>query len=180
MQHASTLGMKYMITVTRPEWRRSLDGWKRTGAHFNELGASCQKAGLTVGYHNHQFEFKIFDGTLGYDELMRSTDPNLVKMEMDCFWITLAGKDPVDYFDRYPGRFALLHLKDLKKGYPPTTEDDFQGNPFTEVGRGIINWKRIFQAAPKAGVHYYFVEQDECDHPALESARISYEFLKGL
>jgi len=180
MELAKTLGVTCMITATRPEWRKSLDGWKRTGEYLNGLGAQCQKAGLVAGYHNHHFEYKVFDGVIAYDELLRSTDPGLVQMEMDCFWTTFAGKDPVEYFNKYPGRFPLLHIKDLKPGYAPTTDDDIKGIPYTEVGNGIIDWKRIFQAAPKAGVKHYFVEQDECDRPPLESAKISFEYLNRL
>jgi len=98
---------------------------------------------------------------------------------MDCFWTTFAGKDPVEYFHAHPGRFAMLHIKDLKPGYKPTT-DGFEGNPFTEVGTGVIDWKKIFAAAPEAGVKHYYVEQDMWDKPSLESARMSIEYLKKL
>ena len=179
MAHAKMFGVEYMITATRSEWRKTLDGWRRSGELFNRLGEQCQKAGLALAYHNHNSEYKVIDGVVVYDELLRSTDPKLVMMEMDCFWTTFAGKDPVEYFNRHPGRFPLLHIKDLKPGFPPSTEDP-EGVPYTEVGKGIIDWTRIFKAAPKAGVKHYYVEQDECDRPCLESARISYDYLKKL
>lgn len=179
IDHARMFGVKYMITAAPSEWRKSLDGWKRAAERFNELGVQCQKAGVSAAYHNHHFEYQVFDGVVAYDELLRLTDPNLVKIEMDCFWTTFAGKDPVEYFHKYPGRFPLLHIKGLKKGFPPST-GDFEGRPYTEVGNGIIDWKRIFRAAPEGGLKYYYVEQDLCDRPCLESIKISYDYLNKL
>ena len=176
-EQAAALGMKYMIVTAPKEWTTSLDGWKRVAERFNKLGAQSGKAGLAVAYHNHHWEYKVYDGVVAYDELLRLTDPELVKMEMDVFWTTYAGKDPLEYFDQHPGRFPLWHIKDLKKGFPPSTEK-VQGNPFAEIGAGIMDWKRLFGAAPKAGVRYYFVEQDQWERPPLESARMSCEFLK--
>jgi sugar phosphate isomerase/epimerase len=178
IDHAKMFGVKYMITNTPSELRKTLDGWRRTAERFNELGAQCRKAGVAVAYHNHHFEYKVLGGAVAYDELLRLTDPNLVKMELDCFWTRFAGKDPVEYLNKYPGRFPLLHIKDLKEGFPPST-GDFEGKPYAEVGKGIIDWKPIFRAA-KAGLKHYFVEQDLCDRPPLESIRISYEYLEKL
>jgi sugar phosphate isomerase/epimerase len=134
---------------------------------------------MQFAYHNHNHEFRVYDGVVAYDELLRSTDENLVKMEMDCFWTTFAGKNPIAYSQKYPGRFPLLHIKDLKPGYQPTT-GDFKGNPFCEVGQGVIKWAPIFEAAKQGGLRHYFVEQDMWDRPSLESARMSAEYLKKL
>jgi len=179
IEGARTVGLQYMLCSTRPEWRKSLDGWKRTAEFFNGLGKQCRESGLQFAYHNHNFEFQIFDGVIAYDELLRSADKGLVKMEMDCFWTTFAGKDPVEYFRNHPGRFPLLHIKDLKPGYKPTT-DGFEGNPFIEVGNGVIDWKRIFAAAKQGGLQHYYVEQDKWDRPALDCARISISYLQKL
>jgi sugar phosphate isomerase/epimerase len=179
IETAHVLNLEYMLCATPPRKTNSLDAWKRAADFFNHLGKKCRAAGLQFAYHNHNAEFRAYDGVIAYDELLRSTDKDLVKMEMDCFWTTFAGQDPVHYFHQNPGRFALLHIKDLKPGYKPTT-GDFKGNPFTEVGKGIVNWKRIFDAAPDAGVKHYYVEQDMWDGPSLDSARISAEYLKTL
>ena len=179
IENARTLGAKYMIVTAPRDWTRSLDGWKRAAERFNKLGAQAKKAGVAVVYHNHHFEYKVYDGVVAYDQLLRSTDPQLVHMEIDIFWTTYAGQDPLAYFDRYPGRFPLWHVKDLKPGFPPST-DPVQGNPFAEVGSGTIDWKRIFRGARQAGLKYYFVEQDRWDRPPLESARMSCEYLKKL
>jgi sugar phosphate isomerase/epimerase len=179
IEHGQQLHIKYMLCATPPKAGASLDGWKRTAALFNHLGEMCKRAGMQFAYHNHNFEFRILDGTTGYDELLRSTDNKLVKMELDCFWAVFAGKDPVKYITSNPGRFELLHIKDLKPGYQATT-GEFKGNPFAEVGRGIINWKQIFTAASKNGLKRYYVEQDMWDRPSLECARISIDYLKKL
>ena len=179
LEDAHTLGLEYVLSTTRREWHSSLDGWKRTGEFFNHLAEQARAAGFGFAYHNHNFEYQVFDGVVGYDQLLASTDKNLVKMEMDCFWTVFAGKDPVDYMQRFPGRIVMLHIKDLKKGFPPTT-GHFNGNPFTEVGTGVIDWARIFRAAGKSGVKHYYVEQDNWDRPSLESARMSIDYLKNL
>jgi sugar phosphate isomerase/epimerase len=179
IEDAHQLGLEYMLSTTRSEWQKSLDGWKRTGDWFNHLAEQCHKAGLGFAYHNHNFEYRVYDGVVGYDELLRSSDKDLVKMQMDCFWTTFAGKEPVEYFHKYPGRFVMLHIKDLKPGYKPTT-DEFKGNPFTEVGSGVIDWRKIFAAAPEAGVKHYYVEQDNWDRPSLESAHMSFDYLNKL
>jgi len=115
-----------------------------------------------------------------YDVLLKGTDPALVQFELDCFWVTRAGYDPVAYLNRYPCRFPLLHIKDESPGYPPTATGPTPAAAFTEVGRGKINWKRIFKAALKGGLRHYFVEQDECAVPPLQAIRISYDYLQKL
>jgi sugar phosphate isomerase/epimerase len=157
------------------------DDYKWMAEVFNQTGEKCRQAGLQFAYHNHNLDFQTFEGDKpALDQLLQSTDANLVKLEMDCYWVTRAGKDPVDYMKRYAGRVPLLHIKDMKPGLTPTTDIGKGGDGITEVGRGSIDWKRIFAAAPDAGVKHYFVEQDHCDGPPMESAKISYEYLKNL
>ena len=161
--------------------RKTLDAIKRDAEWFNKLGETIDRAGCHFHYHGHNFDFaSVEGGTVIYDELIRRTDPKIVNFELDCFWCVRAGKDPVDYFNRFPGRFPQLHIKDLKPGYPPTTGEDFRKGAFTEVGQGIIDWKKIFRAAPKGGMKRYFVEQDECDRDSFESAKMSYTYLHNL
>ncbi len=177
IESAKAIGVKYMIATAPRELTNSLDGWKRVSERFNKLGVLSRKAGLTLTYHNHHFEYKVFDGVVAYDQLLRSTDSKLVAMEIDIFWTTYAGQDPLEYLKKYPGRFPIWHLKDLKPGFPPST-DPVKGNPFAEVGSGVIDWKRIFSGAKQAGLRHYFMEQDRWDRDPLESARMSCEFLK--
>ncbi len=178
---ARELGLKYMVhAILDPEERKSLDDYKRHVELFNKIARQTHQAGMTFCYHNHDFEFKKYGGITAYDYLFKQLDPNLVQFEMDCFWVTHAGQDPVALFKKYPGRFPLLHIKDLKAGIPPSTEYDARMGEFAEVGKGTINWKRIFAAAPQGGMKHFYVEQDFCEVPPLESVKVSYEYLHNL
>jgi len=183
---ASTVGASYMICSNLPDADRSLAGYRQAADVFNHAGEECLKAGVHIGYHCHNFDFTTFDGVAGFDELLRLTNPQAVGMQMDCFWVTRAGRDPVHYLETYPGRFPTLHIKDLKPGYAPGTATHDgptpgnKGGTFTEVGRGVIDWKRIFAAAPQGGVKHYFVEQDFSDDPPFETIKISYDYLHAL
>ena len=181
VETAHEIGLHYLTVPSLPAvvMAKSLDDCQRNAETFNRMGEQCHQAGLQLAVHNHYPEFRSFDGVIGYDVLLQRTDPKLVTFELDCFWCAFAGQNPAEYLRRYPGRFALLHIKDLKAGYKPSTKK-VEGQPFTEVGRGVIDWKPIFAAAPRAGVKHYFVEQDHCDRPPLESAKISIDYLKTL
>ncbi len=111
---------------------------------------------------------------------MERTDPKLVFIEMDCYWIVQAGQDPVEMFKRYGNRIRLLHLKDRKPGFPISQELNAAAEHFTEVGAGTLDWKAILSAAKQDGVEHLFVERDSGDLPALESLRISYKNLQSL
>lgn len=166
------IGHRYLIcSYLFPQERKSLDDYKRYVDVFNRAGEVCKKAGIQFGYHNHDFEFVPMDGVVPYDLLLEKCDANLVKMELDLYWITKAKQDPLKYFAAHPGRFVLFHVKDM---------DNTPRQFFTEVGRGVIDFKRIFAQGKKAGVKHYFVEQDECPGPPLESASASFDYLKKL
>ncbi len=192
IEFAHTLGVRYMVYAYVPFGRGqdksstiaatkklTLDDYKREAEVFNKIGAQTQKAGLSFAYHNHNFEFRDFDGTLGYDELLRSSDPALVKMEMDVGWVVAAGQDPTRYFKQHPGRFCGLHVKDVKVRDPNL---EFRLEP-VEVGKGIINWRAVLAAAQKAGVRNGYVEYEAPEpppRPGLESAKDCYEYLQTL
>lgn len=179
---AHDAGIQYMVNAfLMPQERKSLDDYKRLAELFNKAGEQTGKAGIQFCYHNHNFEFAKFGETTGYDVLLKETDPHLVGMELDCFWMTHAGRDPAQYLKSHPGRYPLLHIKDLKAGFAPSTNImDTKPAEFAEVGRGTINWKRIFAAAPLGGVKHYFVEQDFCAGSPLDSIKISFDYLQGL
>ena len=160
--------------------RKSLDAIKRDAEWFNHMGEAVNKAGGHFFYHGHNFDYASVGGVIEYDELLRRTDPKLANFQLDCFWCVRAGKDPVDYFNRFPGRFVQLHIKDLKPGYPPSTGGDDRPGAFTEVGQGVIDWRRIFKAAPQGGLRHYYVEQDVCERDSLVSAKMSYDYLHKL
>ena len=178
---AKELGVKYMVhAILDPPERKSLDDYKRHVELFNKIAEQTHQAGMQFCYHNHDFEFQKFDGITVLDYLLKHLDPHLVQFEMDCFWVTHAGQDPVALMKQHPGRFPLLHIKDLKTGISPSTEFDARMGLFTEVGKGVIDWKRIFAAAPQGGMKHFFVEQDYCEIPPLESIKVSYEYLHHL
>lgn len=178
---AKTLGLKYMVNaILQEDERKSFDDYKQLVDVFNKAGEATQKAGIQFCYHNHNFEFTKYGDTTAYDYLLKSVDPKLVKFEMDCFWVTHAGADPVAYFKKYPGRFPLLHIKDMKDKPAPTQELDPKMGLFAPVGQGTIDWKRIFAAARQGGMQHYYVEQDYCEQPPLEAVKASYDYLSKL
>jgi sugar phosphate isomerase/epimerase len=181
IEDAQTLGLRYMvIAILDPQERKSLDNYKKLAELFNQAGEATRKAGIQFCYHNHNFEFQKLGDTMPYDYLLKTLDPKLVKFEMDCFWVTHAGQDPVAYFKKYPGRFPQLHIKDMKDEPAPIQELDAKMGLFAPVGSGSIDWKRIFAAAKMGGMEHYYVEQDYCEVPPLEAVKISYLYLDGL
>jgi sugar phosphate isomerase/epimerase len=155
----------------------SLDEAKRTAAIANRIGASARRAGLQFTYHNHNFEFADQGGgALGYDLLLQETDPQLVKFEIDCGWMIFAGHDPVDYIEKYPHRFPMIHVKDF---LPRGTDAQMRG---AELGRGTVDYKPIFAAATKAGLQHYFVEQEGpfARMSPVEAAQVDYDYLHAL
>ncbi|HMA45193.1 MAG TPA: sugar phosphate isomerase/epimerase [Gemmatimonadales bacterium] len=175
---ARLIGHRYIVCAWIPEeQRRSADDWQRVGERFNRAAAACRDVGLGFAFHNHSYEFvPLADGRLPYDLLLAGTDPALVRLELDLFWITFGGGDPLAYFTRYPGRFPLVHVKDMKRKPAPDVAAE---QVMAEVGQGSIDWGRIFARARDAGIEHYFVEHDQPADP-LASIRASYGYLRGL
>ena len=162
-------GIKYLVWPgIGKEQRKTLDNYKEIAKKFNNIGEVCAENGLLFGYHNHDFEFYPIDGITPYDLLLESTDPDFVFMQIDLYWIKYAGKDPVEYFEKYPGRFMLWHVKDMKAG---------EAKEMTEVGSGIIDYKKIFEYSSLAGMKEFFVEQDVIVGDGFESVKKSYDYL---
>jgi len=183
IESSKVIGLKYIVCPWIPEeLRKSPDIWKQAAEKFNRCGEATKKAGMQFAYHNHWFEFLPVDGKLPYDLLLKECDANLVKMEMDLCWITAAGGDPLKYFNEYPGRFPLVHVKDLKKK-PAVSQGGGQNFgdtvDLTSVGNGIIDWKKIFAQSEKAGIKHYIVEHDKPEN-AFESITKSYDYLEKL
>jgi sugar phosphate isomerase/epimerase len=159
----------------------TLDDFKRTAELANSIGAKAKKAGLQYAYHNHNFEFKDRgNGQIGYDVLLKETDPELVKFELDCGWMVAAGYSPVKYFQQYSNRYRMIHVKDfLLTGKPNTNLTGPDRPKGTELGKGSIDYKPIFAAAGPAGVEYYFSEQEPpiTGMTTLEAAKVNYEFM---
>lgn len=147
---------------------RTLDGYRNVADQLNTAGTACREAGRSFAYHNHDFEFAPVDDVVPYDLLLERCDNDLVAMELDLYWITKGGANPLEYFDRYPGRFTLCHVKDMAAD-----------GTMTEVGSGIIDFKTIFASAATAGLQHYFVEHDQPSDP-IASVTASYEGLVPL
>jgi sugar phosphate isomerase/epimerase len=156
----------------------TLDDWKWNAEQLNKIGAAAKQAGLRCGYHNHNMEFRSYDGVVAYDELLRLTDPQLVTMEMDIAWVVTAGVDPVKYLKKHDDRISLLHVKDVVKDLR-VTADRLQAQT-TEVGSGKVDWKRVFKAMESKRIAHYFVEQENFERLPLESVKISFDYLRGL
>jgi sugar phosphate isomerase/epimerase len=154
----------------------SLDEAKKTAALANRIGAAAKRSGLQYVYHNHDFEFvDQGNGAFGYDVLLRETDPELVKFEIDCGWMRFAGHDPIDYFNRYPNRFPLIHVKD----YLPKRKNAAAAMQGAELGHGVVDYKPVFVAAKKAGLQHYFVEQEGpfARMSPLQAAQVDFAYL---
>lgn len=149
---AMEVGHKYVVVPYLTEEQRgtTIDVYKKLAEECNVWGEACNKQGLKLAYHNHAFEFDVTDGVEPYDVLLNEVDADKMAMEMDLFWMSKAGKDPLAYFAKYPGRFKLWHVKDK----------DAEGQ-FADVGTGTIDFARIFAASQQAGVEHRFVERDQ-------------------
>lgn len=167
---AAALNLPYMVCAYLSDSERGgLDHYKFIAEEFNKAGEICKKAGIQFCYHNHAFEFDKQNDQYPYDILLNQTDKDLVKMEMDLYWISKAGMDAVKMFNEHPGRFPLWHVKDM---------DNTAEKAFTEVGNGTIDFKNIFKHANEAGMKYFFVEQDKTPGDPFDSITKSYRYIK--
>jgi sugar phosphate isomerase/epimerase len=204
MEYATAIGAKYVITSVLPPKRfreasrgktldstaysamlkaLTLEDYKVMAEQCNEIGERAKEAGLQLGYHNHNVEFRPLPGGTGYDNLLRLTDPNLVKLELDCGWMSSTGHNPATYITKYPHRYRLLHIKDFKLTSKPSFSTFAGEAPEpTEIGRGSIDYKPIFSAAKKAGIEQYYVEQEPPynDMPVLDAIKVDYAYVSEL
>ncbi len=172
IESAKAIGHRFLICpYLDAKDRQTLDDYKRHAETFNRAGEACRKAGIQFGYHNHDFEFEMKDGKLPFDVLLAETDKNLVQMELDLYWISKAGQNPLAYLEKYPDRFVLFHVKEM---------DNTPKRGITEVGRGVIDFKTIFAKAPKGSIKHYFVEQDTTPGSPFDSIKVSFDYLKQL
>jgi sugar phosphate isomerase/epimerase len=171
LDDAKAIGHKWATIAWIPEEkRRTLDDWKRHAALFNRAGAQAKAAGLRFAYHNHDFELRSIDGQRPLDLLLSETDRSLVDFEMDLYWVKFGGGDPLDFFNRHPRRFPLVHVKD--SAGPPD-------NKMVDVGQGTIDFRSIFAQSEKAGIKHYFVEHDQPADP-IATIGNSYRYLRDL
>lgn len=181
VDQAHDYGLNYIVIGENP--KLNAEQWKRMAEFFNQCGEVSRQAAIQFCYHAHFHEFAPLGSTNGYEILLKNCSPDLLKMEMDIFWVVYAGADPLHYWRLYPGRFPLLHIKDVRKGVTIHHQQNPQSggpNPFAPVGQGTIDWRRIFAHVEEAGVKHIYVEQDRCTLPEFEAIKISYGYLRRL
>jgi sugar phosphate isomerase/epimerase len=144
---AAEAGQDYLICSSLPSAGQTIANYQKVADVFSKAAEDCKKAGITFGYHNHEYEFEKENGQVLYDVLLQRTDPELVKMELDLGWVIVTGNDPVAYFEKNPDRFPLWHLKDM----------NVEKKVSTEFGKGQINIRKMFENAAKSGMKYFFV-----------------------
>lgn len=162
----------------------TLEDAHRTAELANQLGERAQRAGVQFVYHNHYFEFVPQEGgQIGYDILLRETEPALVQFEIDCGWMSVAGRNPADYLRANPGRIPMIHVKDFLPAASPAAPGDRGARRLgSELGRGTIDYRPIFAAAKRAGLRHYFAEQEApfSRMGQMEAAQVAYQYLHGL
>ncbi|MEW5978143.1 MAG: sugar phosphate isomerase/epimerase [Acidobacteriota bacterium] len=168
-----SLGNTFITCPAIPQsWReKGADGYRQFGQRLNEIGAQIKKSGMQLCYHNHSFEFVKADGKYLLDILFEAADPGAVQAEIDVYWVTHAGEDPVSFIRKHAGRCPLFHIKDMKPG---------EKKEFAPVGRGIIKMKEVIQAAQASGAVWLIVEQDRTDGSPLEAIEISLKSMRRL
>jgi sugar phosphate isomerase/epimerase len=172
LDDAVTIGHRWVVIPwLDPAIRRTPDDWSRIAERLAALGGRARQAGLRLAYHNHDFELaRGPDGRTHFERLLATTEPARVDFEMDVYWVSKAGADPLAYLRRFRGRFPLLHLKDATAA---------PERRMTDVGRGTIDFARILAAAQRDGLRHAFIEHDEAPDP-LASAQASYRYLSAL
>ncbi len=167
IDEAAEAGQEYIICSVLPSPGQTIENYQKSADLFNQAGEQCKKSAILFGYHNHASEFETVGGQVLYDVLLNRAQPDLVHMEMDLGWVIAAGKDPLLYFEKYPGRFPLWHLKDMN-----VTE-----KKSVEFGKGSVDIIGLLKHAKQAGMKYYFVEQEEYSVNAFDSMEEDYNYL---
>ncbi|WP_205500112.1 sugar phosphate isomerase/epimerase family protein [Rufibacter psychrotolerans] len=172
IEAGNIVGHQYItVPYLAEELRDSADDYKNIAEKVNKAAELCQAANLKLAYHNHDFEFKQYGNTTGYDILLQETDPALVSFEADLYWMEKAGHKPVDLFKQHQGRFVMWHVKDMDKTTPTLN---------TEIGSGSIDYKAIFAQAQTSGVDRIFVEQENfaAAMDPFQSIKQSHDYVK--
>ena len=170
MDEAAESRQEYLICSTMPTNGQTIDNYKNVADVFNRAGEDCKKMGIKFGYHNHEYEFESNDGQILYDVLLENTQPDLVHMELDLGWVIVGGKDPLDYFKKFPGRFPLWHLKDM----------DLSKKHSVEFGKGQLDILAMLKNSEQSGLKYLFVEQEEYSITPMESMKHNMDYLGKL
>jgi sugar phosphate isomerase/epimerase len=178
---ARDAGVRFVVMPYVPnEQRGGLEVYRSLAEKLNAVGQAAKDAGMRLCYHNHAFEFEPMEGSTPLDTLMTNCDPGLVALEVDVFWVSVAGIDPVEMLRKYAGRAPLVHLKDKSPSVPQQFKEGLPPESFEEVGGGTLDFAAILRAGEETGVEHYFVEQDQTPGDPVASLRQSYEYLRSL
>ena len=178
IKDAKLFGAKYVGTAGIPHGKVfGKDAAQKAVNDFNSFGGKMKKAGLRFFYHPHGFEFNTPDGNM-MDELLAATNPDLVTYELDVFWMVHGGADPVDYLKKYPGRFELMHLKELRHDVPGNNTGSAPDATSVSLGRGVTNWPLLLRQAEKSGVKKYYIEDEAKE--AVDQVPETIKFLNSL
>lgn len=181
LENLKKRGFQYAVMPYLPPAERGgLDVIKALADKLNRAGKLASAQGLEFCYHNHAFEFEPMGGSMPAHVLMENLDPKLVNWELDLFWVSVAGHDPVEALNHLKGRVPLVHLKDKASGTETRYNESVPRATFKEVGNGVIDWSKVLPATETAGVKHYFVEQDQTPGDPIESLRQSFNYLKKL
>jgi sugar phosphate isomerase/epimerase len=172
IQASKILKGKYVtIPWLDSKLRKNAESYKQLAKKMNEAGKMCKAEGLKLAYHNHDFEFKKYGSTTGYEILLKETDKDLVDFELDLYWAVRSGNLPAKLFKENPGRFPMWHVKDMDKN-----KEDWN----TEIGKGVIDFKGIFDDAKLSGMKHFFVEQETNYQPnEIDSIKTSINYIKA-
>jgi sugar phosphate isomerase/epimerase len=180
LDYARQLGIHYLVTMLPNPRPVSLDDYRAVAVRFNRWGASVRDQDMELAFLCHAHEFLPQDGSSGFDQLMQNTDPSLVKLEIDIYWLVQAGIDPAVFLRKYRDRVRLLHVKDRITGAPTSYAADNTAEHFTELGKGSIPWPAILTQARQQDIRYVFLDQDKTEMPVLESLQQSSIYLQKL
>lgn len=170
IEGALAVNNKYFtIAYVGEPLRKSLEDYKKIAGRLNEAAELVKQSGLKLAYHNHAFEFEKHEGgATGYEIFLNETDKNLIRFEMDLYWVVRSGNDPVALFNKYPGRFPMWHVKDMDKA---------NNGINTEVGSGTIDFKNIYKHAKQAGLEHLIVEQENFSKDPFVSIKQSFDYV---
>lgn len=170
---AAEIGMTYLLCP----WlgpQKTLDDFKRYADTFNQRGEVCRRNGIRFGYHNHDYSFILQEGQYPQDVLMKNTDPTTVDYEMDIYWVVTAGQNPIEWFNRYPERFKLSHVKDRKKNISLEQREES-----VVLGTGMIDFPTILKAGKQKGMRHFLVEQEKYENTTpMDAARADADYMK--
>jgi sugar phosphate isomerase/epimerase len=169
---AKVLGQENMVVAyLQKDERKTLDDYKKVCELINKNAEVCSKYGMSLGYHNHDFEFEAIDGQIPYDLMLKELNAKSVSMELDLFWATYANHDPIQLIEAHPGRFTQWHVKDMRK-------DERKLN--ADVGTGTIDFKAIFAKASVSGLKHFYVEHDTFSGTSIESVKADIQNIKAI